>query len=233
MESYSVKVKIPGYEADLDGYKAERLKIVSESLHMAYKNVVAGDIAEFGIGTGSSLQAICSTLAALEKRYGILKMPRKAVYGFDSFQGLPESKLAGDVDAPMVQLGIWGKGKCNSLGVLGISQLCSRYLPVDQVQLYEGWFNEALPLLPPEVKFCLVNIDCDLYESTKVVLDDLFGNNRLSDGCILMFDDFFENRASKSLGQRKAWQECKAQYAPDITELGIYGLSGWRCIVHC
>lgn len=232
MTGRAADIKLPVYQVDLNSHRAERLKAISESVHLAYKNVVHGDIAEFGIGTGSSIHAICATLVALEKSYESLKLPKKIVHGFDSFQGLPKSQLAGDIDAPMVQLGIWGEGKCSSLGLVGISKICRHYLPSDQLELYEGWFNETLPLLDREVKFCLVNIDCDLYESTTPVLDELFGNDRLSDGCILLFDDYFENRASKSLGQRKAWEECKAKYSPDFTELGTYGLSGWRCIVH-
>jgi hypothetical protein len=219
MENGMIKIKYPHYQPDIEGHGPERLRVISQSVHMAIKNIVPGDIAEFGIGTGSSIQAICSTLAALDKGYKALKIPPKKVLGFDSFQGLPAATLEGDVDAPMVQLGVWGEGKCNSLGVLGIMDICRRYLPADQVELYEGWFTETLPLLSAEVKFCLVNIDCDLYESTKIVLDDLFDKDRLSDGCILLFDDYFENRASKRLGQRKAWEECKAKYTPDVTDL--------------
>lgn len=232
MANETINVKFPVYQVDLEAHRAERLKVISDSVHLAYKNIVAGDIAEFGIGTGSSIHAICATVAALEKRYKALNLPKKTVHGFDSFQGLPASTLAGDVDAPMVQMGIWAEGKCSSIGIVGISDICRYHLPSDQVALYEGWFNETLPLLERDTKFCLVNVDCDLYESSRFVLDSLFTGDRLSDGCVLLFDDYFENRASKNLGQRKAWEECKAKHKPDFTELGMYGISGWRCIVH-
>jgi hypothetical protein len=107
-----------------------------------------------------------------------------------------------------------------------------KQLPPERFQFYPGWFKDTLPLIDPGTRFCLVNVDCDLYESTRDVLDELFRNKRLSDGCILLFDDYLENRASKKFGQRKAWEECKAKFAPDLTDRGPYGIGGWRFIVH-
>ncbi len=132
----------------------------------------------------------------------------------------------------MVARGFWGEGTCASPGELEILKLAEAFLPADRIRLYPGWFSETLPTLSPTTRFAVVHVDCDLYESTVQVLTDLFEKKRISDGAILLFDDFFENRSSKKLGQRRAWEECKARFDLDITELGHYGDCSWRCIVH-
>jgi hypothetical protein len=64
------------------------------------------------------------------------------------------------------------------------------------------------------------------------VLDFLFSSDRLSDGSILVFDDFLESRGSKKLGQRKAWLDCVEKYKPDFTDMGFYSMTCWHCIIH-
>ncbi|MBM3514188.1 MAG: hypothetical protein FJX59_10795 [Alphaproteobacteria bacterium] len=113
-----------------------------------------------------------------------------------------------------------------------IQSLVYEHLPPERFKFYPGWFEQTLPTLNPQIKFALVHIDCDLYESTRTVLNELFGLNRLSDGCIILLDDYLLNRGAKRFGQRKAWDECRKLYSPDLTDWGPYGLSSWRFIYH-
>ena len=58
--------------------------------------------------------------------------------------------------------------------------------------LVRGWFDQTLPRFladNPHVAFALVHVDCDLYESTKVVLSQLW--DRVVPGGIVLFDELF------------------------------------------
>jgi hypothetical protein len=71
-----------------------------------------------------------------------------------------------------------------------------------RVKFFKGWFNETLPnySIPPHEEL-VINIDCDLYSSTKYVLDQLRDSIRV--GTWLYFDEFgswdHEGRAFREL----------------------------------
>jgi len=93
------------------------------------------------------------------------------IYGFDSFTGLPEDWTDGHNK---------GHFACD--------------LPTDMpsnVELVVGLFNDSLPkfLKTHTDQVGFVHIDCDLYSSTKTVLDLL--NDRLLNNTIIIFDEFY------------------------------------------
>ena len=53
-------------------------------------------------------------------------------------------------------------------------------------------------------KAAIVHLDCDLYISTKQVLDGLDRHGVMQDGTVLMFDDWNCHRANPAFGQRGA-----------------------------
>ncbi|OCR92398.1 hypothetical protein [Campylobacter fetus] len=59
------------------------------------------------------------------------------------------------------------------------------------------------------VKASLIYIDCDLYTSSKTVLDFIAQSDLLQDGTIIAFDDWDLYRANPNKGQRKAFKEFK------------------------
>jgi hypothetical protein len=92
-----------------DRPESERIQTISDSVQMALKNMTEGDIAEFGVGYGMSLEAIAATLNYCERRdkmESLAPMRGKTVHAFDSFEGLAASTLPGDVDSPMVEQGV-------------------------------------------------------------------------------------------------------------------------------
>lgn len=106
----------------------------------------------------------------------------RTVYGFDWFEGLPEDWTS-----------FAGKGtfKCD------IPEVKSN------VQLIVGLFADTLPdfLETHREKVAFIHIDCDLYSSTKTVLDNL--KDRIVNGTIIVFDeirnyDGFENHEMKA-----------------------------------
>jgi len=108
------------------------------------------------------------------------------VHGFDSFQGLPES---------------WHhipKGSYSTKGVIP-------FVP-ENVTLHDGWFEETLPEFvkkhPGPVRF--MNIDCDIYSSTKTVLELLA--KQIIPGTVIVFDEYIGNEHWRE-DEFKAFQE--------------------------
>ena len=126
------------------------------SLEEAYKLAPQkGLVVEFGVAKGETIKR----LANVDKN--------RTVYGFDSFDGLPES---------------W-----NGLGVGHFA--CELPEVQENVVLVKGLFDESLPKFLKENKdqVAFLHIDCDLYSSTKTVFDNL--KDRMADGCIIVFDE--------------------------------------------
>jgi hypothetical protein len=120
---------------------------------------VPGLICEFGVAEAKSINYLAKQL------------PDKKLYGFDSFEGLPED---------------WMDGLPK--GTFKVKQL-----PAVQtnVELIKGWFDDTLqPFLDAHPEpIALLHVDCDLYRSAKVVLEGL--KKRIQTGSIIIFDEFF------------------------------------------
>ncbi|MEW5721600.1 MAG: TylF/MycF/NovP-related O-methyltransferase [Thermodesulfobacteriota bacterium] len=204
-----------------------------EYLHIG---AVDGHIAEFGTASGLTASALCYALGESEKIYRQVDQWHgigvRNVYLFDSFEGLPEIRSDVDKASPHVVAGVWGKGGCYVLDAPSLRSVCEQYLPADRIRIFSGWFEDTLPTLDPEVRFGLVHLDCDLYESTLQALDFLLANGRLSDGCALFFDDWNSNRASPRLGQRRAWRECVEKYGLVYDDGGEYAGTSRKFILH-
>lgn len=120
---------------------------------------VDGLIMEFGVARGDSIKKIAAGF------------PNKTVYGFDSFEGLPDhwreniSKGAFACDVPTD-------------------------LPKN-VTLVKGIFEETLsPFLKSNKgPAAFIHVDCDIYSSTKTIFDNL--EDRIIDGTIIIFDEIF------------------------------------------
>ena len=115
---------------------------------------------EFGVYSGKSINFISSML------------PDKIIYGFDSFEGLPENWR---YDAQ--------KGFFDAKGM---------FPQVNKnVRLIKGWFNETLPeFVEAHPEPCaFIHVDCDLYSSTKTIFDNL--KNQIVSGTVIAFDEYF------------------------------------------
>jgi hypothetical protein len=114
-----------------------------------------GLIMEFGVSSGNSLRALRQLVSR-----------ETPVYGFDSFEGLPEA---------------WNG---HAVGMYAATPP-----QIEGVELVIGMFEDTLPRFlaehPGHVSFA--NIDCDLYSSTRTVLSLL--RDRIVDGTTLFFDE--------------------------------------------
>jgi hypothetical protein len=133
----------------------------------------AGLYCEFGVYSGSTINFIASRIP-------------KTIYGFDSFEGLPED---------------WQPGVEK-----GTFQMKNLPRVRKNVELKKGWFNQTIPAFALEhrEKCSFLHIDCDLYSSTKTVFD-LLGDRIVKD-TVLVFDEFFNYPGWKD-GEFRAFQE--------------------------
>ena len=148
-----------------------------------------GLVLEFGVYQGASLRAIA-------------RHCRQTVHGFDSFQGLPEDWTATQ-----------RKGRFSTAGKLP-------QFEEPNIDLHPGWFHEVLPGFleshPGTVRF--VHIDCDVYTSTKTVLDLLAG--RLRVGSEIVFDEYL-NYPGWQQHEHRAFQEFVREQARSYEYLGF------------
>jgi tetratricopeptide (TPR) repeat protein len=121
----------------------------------------------------------------------LAKFTQQPIHGFDSFEGLPEQWHAE------------GKGAYSTKGRLPS-------VPKN-VFLHQGWFDEVLPafLSQEQAPVKLLNIDCDLYSSTKTVLDLLAP--RMIVGTVIVFDEYIGNAHWRE-DEFKAFQEAVKRY---------------------
>lgn len=116
---------------------------------------------EFGVWYGSSINTIAKAYPS-----------NVNIYGFDSFEGLPETWVY-----PFVAGSFDMKGQLPRVH--------------SNVKLIKGWFNSTLPKFKSEVlgdqKISLIHIDCDLYSSATFVLTTLKDN--IGPGTYIVFDE--------------------------------------------
>ena len=97
--------------------------------------------------------------------------PRTMIHGFDSFEGLPESGAD------------WQSGQFDVGGNLP-------KINDTRVKFFKGWFDKTLPKYDmPEHDVLVINMDADIYSSTKYVLDYL--KPFIKEGTYIYFDELY------------------------------------------
>lgn len=199
---------------------------------------VPGDIIEFGCYRGASTEILARAFAVMEGQYRASDVrheigPRK-LWVFDSFEGFPEATYPADIAAPHIKAGAWRAGDPKGGTPESVKARCTKYLSPERVNVVEGWYKDTLLQIPKETKFALVHIDCDYYESTSQVLEYLFATTAISDGCTILFDDWWCNRGSPLYGEQRAWREATYKYEGSYhhSDWGSYAIQGKRFIVH-
>ena len=129
-----------------------------------------GWVLEFGVFTALTTNQLAKNLS------------NKTIYGFDSFEGLPEDWFVNN------------KEKETHIVKRPKGHFALEELPdvEENVTLIKGFFDTSLPEwlesnTPDPIAF--LHIDCDLYSSTKTVFNLL--NNYIEPGAIIVFDDFY------------------------------------------
>ncbi len=167
---------------------------------------IEGDIAEFGIFEGWWINYLHQATDAL----GL----HRRIYGFDSFEGLSDPH-------PEHDQAFWKKGQyaCSLDQVSRNVQAAAR----PRLKLVKGFFEKSLRSPEAQVveKFAYVRIDCDIYLPALDCLRYL--GPRLSDGAILVFDDWPHLRG---YGEQRAFEEWLPTVPHLEFEFLFYGVIG-------
>jgi Macrocin-O-methyltransferase (TylF) len=163
----------------------------AEHLRYAMRHVtLKGLWLEFGVSTGASLRVIAD-------------QTRERIYGFDSFEGLPEDWVRGE-GRPTLKRGTFRGGP--------------EAVP-PHVTLIPGLFANTLPRFVEEKSevVAFMHVDCDIYTSTKTVLDSLY--RKLVPGTVIVFDELF-NYPNFADHEMRALLEVAAEQGLEYEYLG-------------
>ena len=129
---------------------------------------VAGDVVECGVRNGGSAGAIS------------LGLPGRAVWLYDSFEGLP---APGPRDGP--EAAGWA-GRCG-----GSADRVAEAMAIasaSDVAVRAGWFDETFAAEPAPTAIALLHVDADWYDSVRQTLDRFYGS--VNDGGAVVLGDF-------------------------------------------
>jgi len=150
------------------------------------KSQQAGLVLEFGVASGKTINHIASLYSG-------------KVYGFDSFEGLPET---------------WRTGFTKGAFAGELPPVAAN------VELVVGWFDESLkgfaPLAEQEVSF--IHMDCDLYSSTKTVFE--YTAPRFAEEVWVVFDEYWNYPGWRD-HEHKALQELMADTGMSYEYVGM------------
>jgi len=175
----------PGVDGNLRNYSEfsytlvgrKRLDHLQKCIEDILDNGVPGDFLEAGVWRGGCCILMRAVLAARDCR-------DRRVWLADSFAGLPPSEWAEDRNYAM---------DSSRLPVLAVTveevrENFRRFdLLNDTIRFLPGWFDESLPGSKTG-PLSLLRVDCDLYSSTKTVLEELY--SRVSPGGWVIIDDY-------------------------------------------
>jgi O-methyltransferase len=156
-----------------------------------------GAIVECGVWNGGS--AAMMAAASADRAY---PAGRRAMWLFDSFEGLPPPSNKDTLAEQSDYFQGWCKGEIENVkrafNELGLS--------LDRVEIVRGWFDQTLPFASvPGI--ALLHIDADWYDSVKLVLDTFY--DRVAPGGYVMLDGY------------GYWQGCNRAVADFFQERGL------------
>lgn len=179
---------------------------------------IPGEILEFGTYHGYTARTFAENMHMLKSK--------KELHLYDSWEGFPRPS-GQDANCPEVKANIWVEGSCNPVidnAEKAIETFINVIIP-EQVFIHKGFYEKTVPYNLPE-KAAVVHIDCDLYESTVHVLHHLISKfSLLSQGTVILFDDFNNNGASWAYGERAALRTLFP-----LHEAGIHWTSTWKLL---
>jgi predicted O-methyltransferase YrrM len=156
----------------------------------------SGLFLEFGVATGSTINFIAGCTDRM-------------IFGFDSFEGLPEDWRSNyeqgtfETQPPNVR---------------------------PNVRLVTGLFAESLPQFlaehPEPIAF--LHVDCDLYSSTKTIFE--LAGHRLRPGSVIVFDEYF-NFPGWQHGEFRAFHEFVDQRSLAYRHVGFVPAHQQACVV--
>ena len=148
---------------------------------------------EFGVYKGSSIRQIS-------------KYTKKTIYGFDSFEGIPDD---------------W---YCVKKGYFSLNGIIPK-IQEKNIKLIKGLFNDTLPQFVKEhvkEKIAFLHIDSDLYCSASTILTEL--QDLIIPGTIIIFDELI-NYPNYENGEFKAFYEFINKTIYNYEWIGMKGIN--------
>lgn len=145
-------------------------------------NGLPGAVVECGVFKGASLVRFAAFRDLLSSTYS------KRIIGFDTFGTFPETIYGPDVEVRRRFIQSAGE---QSIGADQLTEVLERQGTHRHVELVEGDIVETVPQYVrehPELRISLLNLDTDIYEPAKVILEQLYP--RIVPGGILALDDY-------------------------------------------
>jgi hypothetical protein len=177
----------------------EKERILNDAIAFAQFNKTRGDYLEFGTFEGNAFLMAYH----LGRSYRLGEMN---FYAFDSFEGLPDLKGIDVLSDPEPH---FTKGEF-SCSLDRFTTILRRHkVDMDKVRIVPGFFdrtlNDATKASLPLRRASVVLVDCDLYESTRDVLE--FITDYVVNGTVILFDDWFNYKGDPRLGENRAFRE--------------------------
>ena len=142
---------------------------------------------------------------------------RVVAHSFDSFEGMPPSQDAGDLD--LIVGDNWAEGQFSGRYESLVDYCKERYT---NYAVHKGYFKDTLTedfleSLKTDLPI-LIWIDCDIYSSTRMVFEKLIPF--IPNGCVIYFDDFeILNYGSRFTGEARFVSELNQGDFGDKIEL--------------
>ncbi|WP_330205271.1 TylF/MycF/NovP-related O-methyltransferase [Cyanobacterium sp. DS4] len=149
-----------------------------------YKMVsdLPGAIVECGVFKGSSLTRFAAFRDLTGNSYS------KKIIAFDTFDQFPETDFADD---QLIREKFINSAGSDSISKQQLQQVLQHKKTDQFIELVEGDITQTVPEYVknhPELKISLLNLDTDIYEPAKVILECLYP--KLVQGGILIIDDY-------------------------------------------
>ncbi len=178
-------------------------RLLEEALHLD------GDIAECGVYRGHTLLRIAATAARCA--------PDKTILGFDSFGGFPSGSVQQiDVGSGRRLKRVQNKFQYAQGAVRRLNKISKLF--DFNVELVPGFFENTLSQYRDR-RFCFVHLDCDIYESYKTCLNELY--DRIVPGGVIVFDEYNHPvwpGASRAIDEFFTDREEKPEYRHGINQ---------------
>ena len=166
-----------------------------------------GNYADFGIYFGNSYFSWHKFLEVFAPT-----ATHKKVIGFDTFSGFPSlSAEDGNSDLSIQKMpgGYNADSFFEEFSEFFAIHNGNSVIPAERGQIVKGDICKTLPRwleTHPEARFCLVNLDVDIYEPTSTILENC--RDRVVPGGIVILDEYGPR---KWAGETRAWDEFVAR----------------------
>jgi len=175
----------------VESTKSNKIKRRNHWYYVLNQQMIKGEVLEFGVYRGATLKLVSQ------------KFLNQKVYGFDSFEGLPEDWFMTQVEKDSNQSN-------HPTGHFDVHNIVYDFS--ENVILIKGFFNQSLPnwLEINKIKeIKLLHIDSDLYSSAIEVLTLL--NQHIVSGTIIVFDELYpwSDYSKYTLWEEGEWKALK------------------------